>query len=580
MSEVGIFLNKDFFIIPASVIVFKKNDNAVAIDGYTKQKIAEGIDHTEVIQKAIDHVAGKGGGKVYIKKGSFTISDTIHLKSNIILDGEYPTLYMDWRINLPLIEGVDIENVMIKHLIFDRGATWAEGYNDNAMEVKIYGSNNIVISHNYFLRSPMFHLAIGLSGTETNKTIKPCNNVLVHNNYFAYGPKDGIHLLGSKSVIISNNIFNQLGDDAIAIVGTADYKTSNISLHNNAVADCRYGMLRIRNISPYGDDVITDVVVNGNVARNVASELTQGAIMIDIRDEVSGYTPIRRIIVANNTIYNVQNIIEGAIYIDGKTSYIRDVVVLGNVIDSVGGSGSGVKIKYCKNVLVSKNILRKAKASGIVTAYSDDIKIAGNFIYLNEERGIYAVSMSRLLILNNYIHSNSQSGDNSFDNIYLGAINLVYVKNNIILPGEQTNKPRYGILFANNTTGVIIGNVLESGVTGAVGFSNQDPTLLVIKCNQGYITENSGVAILSGDGSTSDFLIGSHGLSPSITDPSKVVVKCTPASPDAIAASPLVCYLSDENADGKYESIRVKFSSAPPSGTDNVKVAWEVEYIG
>ena len=98
--------------------------------------------------------------------------------------------------------------------------------------------------------------------------------------------------------------------------------------------------------------------------------------------------------------------------------------------------------------------------------------------------------------------------------------------------------------------------------------------------NMGYVTENSGVATLNGDATTTDFLIGSHGLSPSITDPSKVVVKCTPASADAIAASPLVCYLSDEDADGVYESIRVKFASAPPSGTNNVKVVWEVEYIG
>ena len=92
--------------------------------------------------------------------------------------------------------------------------------------------------------------------------------------------------------------------------------------------------------------------------------------------------------------------------------------------------------------------------------------------------------------------------------------------------------------------------------------------------------ENSGIAVLSGDGTTTNFLIGEHGLSPSIDDPSKVIVKVTPASPDAINASPCVGYLSDEDNDGIYESIRVKFASAPPSGTDNVKVVWEVEYIG
>jgi len=90
----------------------------------------------------------------------------------------------------------------------------------------------------------------------------------------------------------------------------------------------------------------------------------------------------------------------------------------------------------------------------------------------------------------------------------------------------------------------------------------------------------TGIATFSGDGTTTDFLIGEHGLSPTIDDPSKVIVKVTPASPDAIAASPCVGYLSDEEPDGVYESVRVKFASAPASGTDNVKVTWKVEYIG
>jgi len=92
--------------------------------------------------------------------------------------------------------------------------------------------------------------------------------------------------------------------------------------------------------------------------------------------------------------------------------------------------------------------------------------------------------------------------------------------------------------------------------------------------------KRSGCSTISGNGSTTDFLIGEHGLTPSVVDPTKVIVRVTPASADAIAASPCVGYLSDENGDGIYESIRVKFASAPASGTDNVKVVWEVEYIG
>ena len=85
--------------------------------------------------------------------------------------------------------------------------------------------------------------------------------------------------------------------------------------------------------------------------------------------------------------------------------------------------------------------------------------------------------------------------------------------------------------------------------------------------------ENSGTATFSGDGSTTDFEIGAHGLV--ITAPSKIAVRVTPASSDAIAASPCVGYV--DPADNT--KIRVKFSSAPASGDNNVQIVWHAEII-
>jgi len=83
----------------------------------------------------------------------------------------------------------------------------------------------------------------------------------------------------------------------------------------------------------------------------------------------------------------------------------------------------------------------------------------------------------------------------------------------------------------------------------------------------------SGTKTLSGDGVTTDFLIGEHGLG--TTDRTKIAVVVTPASTDAINASPCFAYASDEDGDGAYESIRVKFSTAPAIGTDNVVIVWK-----
>jgi len=77
----------------------------------------------------------------------------------------------------------------------------------------------------------------------------------------------------------------------------------------------------------------------------------------------------------------------------------------------------------------------------------------------------------------------------------------------------------------------------------------------------GY-TENSGTATFSGDGTTTQFTIA-HGL---VSTPSNVQV--TPRSADA--AGDFYVTVDDTN-------IYVNYSSAPPSGSDNVVLGWEAE---
>ena len=84
----------------------------------------------------------------------------------------------------------------------------------------------------------------------------------------------------------------------------------------------------------------------------------------------------------------------------------------------------------------------------------------------------------------------------------------------------------------------------------------------IIKYNIGYPAENSGVAVFSGDGSTTTFRI-EHGLA---NTPSKYVV--SPLTPDADASRTIT-------VDDTY--ITITFDTAPPSGTDNIKFGWWAE---
>jgi len=85
-------------------------------------------------------------------------------------------------------------------------------------------------------------------------------------------------------------------------------------------------------------------------------------------------------------------------------------------------------------------------------------------------------------------------------------------------------------------------------------------TIHLDRCN--FRSHNSGVAVFSGDGSTTEFKI-EHGL---VSAPSKYGV--TPLTPDAHADKTI-------SADDTY--ITITFSTAPPSGTDNLKFSWWAE---
>ena len=85
-----------------------------------------------------------------------------------------------------------------------------------------------------------------------------------------------------------------------------------------------------------------------------------------------------------------------------------------------------------------------------------------------------------------------------------------------------------------------------------------------------------GEATFSGDGSTKEFLVPNHGIE-GITDPKQYIVVVQPVSKDAIDASPVFGYLSDEDGDGVYEALRIRFLNPPPQGTDNVVVVWKIE---
>ena len=84
----------------------------------------------------------------------------------------------------------------------------------------------------------------------------------------------------------------------------------------------------------------------------------------------------------------------------------------------------------------------------------------------------------------------------------------------------------------------------------------------IIRENRGYVTENCGTAIFSGDGETISFLIP-HGLSG------------TPTSWSVEAAS--ADAMGNRYVTANATHLIVTYAVPPPQGNDNVVLVWRAE---
>ena len=240
------------------------------------------------------------------------------------------------------------------------------------------------------------------------------------------------------------------------------------------------------------------------------------------------------------------------------------------------------------NVRIKNNIILQAPVPnfyGAIRAKGDNIVIDGNYIEVsNNQRGIHPTG-NYVRITNNtivnvsgevqgtgimkdagdyYIIQNNRVVDFSY------GMNIVrdygIVENNIIENADQGIRiPPYSSSGRKVSYVRIIKNTFVNCTTTIyLGTGGYDITTLRIFDNEPdtVTMKNSGTATFSGDGSTTQFKI-EHGLA---STPSKVLV--TPMTADAAGDF----YVT---ADDTY--IYINYKTAPPSGTDNVKVSWYAE---
>lgn len=385
---------------------------------------------TKAIDKAITEANAAGGGTVYFPAGDY-LSVTIHLKSNV-------GLYLDHGATIVAAtpgDGVqyDFPEKADNDLYQDFGHSYFRNsllYGENLHDISITGPGRIW--------GKGLEMKEGINGDNKpglgNKTLalKLCRNVLLrdftieHGGWFGFlltgidnatidnikmdTNRDGIDLVSSKNVRISNCTINSPVDDAIVL--KSDFALNyprdleNVTITNCQVSGYKEGTLldgtnvKWSNGSPTGriklgtesnggfkNIVITNCVFDNS--RGIAIETVDGAALEDItisnitmRDVGNApifirlgarmrgpknfrYSTLRRIMISNIVAYGVTGT-QGAI-ISGIPGHDIEDVTLSNI--KIYFNGGGTKAQAAREVPPLIDSYPDPNRFGITPAY-------------------------------------------------------------------------------------------------------------------------------------------------------------------------------------------------------------------
>jgi len=284
---------------------------------------------------------------------------------------------------------------------------------------------------------------------------------------------------------------------------------------------------------------------------------------------------------------------KSGISVDNGTSPSYGAVIIGNIIINPGSTG--INLGWSKDYpvydcIIAHNYVLAPQGSGISVLYGRNVQIIGNRVIKPGSNGIAVRGVDNVVIADNVVSDPNDGNHTDYrvaDGIVVFADQLTgypddrthfIVKGNIVKDERDTPQMLLGISLHLDSNvpsylrkGLVAYNVIEGSVEEAIAMVDEvyqakgwsfDKYDITVKHNYGFVTENSGVATFSGDGSTTTFQIP-HGL---VKAPSKYGV--TPLTPDAQAAFTV-------SVDDTY--ITITFDTAPPSGTDNLKFGWWAE---
>ncbi len=376
----------DFTIVPADVIIYRKDKKAVAVDGRTKERIIESENHAEVIQKAIDVIDG----------GRIIIEGEYKLHSPINIDNKYIEIVGSSREKTILRfsdDGFHISKSMIvlaSIKLYGSGSGTAiladdvkfskfENLDVINFDIGLYFrnrcySNKVVLNRFHWLSDT----AIIMENDVTSTTV--IRNEFINNMKTAIKITRGGDGISRGNVVIGN-WFEPKSDNASPIILIEN-------AHHNIIAFNYFT----------GSDIDRHIYVRGSTASATRNIIAFNTII----------APSIRGIIISGGLADENVVIGNTIIGTGSYGIVADAskrnIIIGNVV-SERDEGISLWTNTTENI-IQNNMIAACKKYGIRVRSGCDYNTVVNNKVINSARGIVSESKYNMIV-GNYLKDNS-----------------------------------------------------------------------------------------------------------------------------------------------------------------------------
>ncbi len=330
------------------------------------------------------------GGIIHLPAGNYTLTGSIILQSNTILEGEPGTVitipdHAGWPAWKSLISGNGVQNVTIRNLKINANS------NGNSETPHGAGYYNCI----YMI---------------------DCDNVQVYNCTFHDGLGDGLRIKRSKNIEFYNNLVYRLGHE-----GFFGIESQYIECFNNRITTRTNSGLRIWNSAnvKFHDNIIDAQLDAGGGDPGIQIEDSNGTVSnVEIYNNVlnrtwgkgvwlvaydAGVSNTQKVLIHHNLFYKIgqsYNIPStGGIVNDG----FQGTQIYNNVFDGVknnafrnqaGGQVTVIKDNVFTNTIQHTAISQTGTGYAIADLVGANLSVTNNSFYNNENGDVYQTSFS------------------------------------------------------------------------------------------------------------------------------------------------------------------------------------------